>query len=139
MSIAIRHFLCIVIWMLKEKVLKAKNENPTFGYRKLGELLGCNRDTVRYHLSEHRRKMLRDKETIYRKDLKELLIQIAGGKCSSCGYSKCIQALQFHHNGDEKKSNNISNLRRSAAIEEIKKCDLLCANCHAERHYLTVP
>ena len=64
-------------------------------------------------------------------------------KCSRCGYSKeqnkgfSSHALQFHHVKD--KSFEISNaISRGYAmkriINEIKKCVVLCARCHAEHH-----
>lgn len=66
-------------------------------------------------------------------------IRILGGKCSSCGYSKCSDALDFHHKNPEDKTDGISAMlsrpkKRSSVIEEIKKCILLCANCHRELH-----
>lgn len=66
---------------------------------------------------------------------KEILIEMLGGKCMTCGYNKCIQALDFHHKGD--KNFNISQrLRHSIETlkKEIVKCDLLCSNCHRELH-----
>ena len=52
-----------------------------------------------------------------------------------CGYNAHAVALQFDHVGDDKKA-NVSNLIRSdyswsTILEEIKKCEVRCANCHA--------
>lgn len=57
--------------------------------------------------------------------------------CSICGYNKCASALDFHHSGD--KGFSISNAIRNtkgirAVTEEIKKCIVLCSNCHRELH-----
>lgn len=65
------------------------------------------------------------------------LIIMSGGKCSKCGYSKCSQALEFHHRNPEEKefcltASRIKNMKWKKVIEEWKKCDLLCANCHRE-------
>ena len=59
-----------------------------------------------------------------------------GGKCEHCGYDKCTGALEFHHLDPAKKDFTISdaNFRLNEAIEESKKCILLCANCHRELH-----
>ena len=59
-----------------------------------------------------------------------------GGCCERCGYNKCIKALEFHHLDPSKKDFTISNdhFRLKEAIEESKKCILLCANCHRELH-----
>ena len=55
--------------------------------------------------------------------------------CKDCGYSDHAQALQFDHIDDNKKA-SVSNLIRSdyswkTILEEIKKCEVRCANCHA--------
>jgi hypothetical protein len=68
---------------------------------------------------------------------KKLLCDIHGGKCSICGYSKCIRSLDFHHVVESSKCFTIStklNSSLSILVEESKKCSLLCANCHQELH-----
>jgi hypothetical protein len=70
---------------------------------------------------------------------KKQLIEIAGGECCDCGYKKNISALEFHHLDPEKKSFGIDLRKCSCAkwdrlVEEVKKCVLICANCHRERH-----
>ena len=74
--------------------------------------------------------------------MKRLLIEYKGGKCEQCGYNKCDGALQFHHIDPKEKDFTISqvnlndtNFSIDKIIEEVNKCQLLCANCHAEIHY----
>jgi transposase-like protein len=71
-----------------------------------------------------------------RRRVKEILVAEAGGCCSICGYSRYIGALQFHHVDPLEKSFSLSErgLARSleTARKEVRKCALLCANCHAE-------
>lgn len=58
-----------------------------------------------------------------------------GGKCCLCGYNKNIAALEFHHIDKKTKLHGISdgNCRKlEKDIEEVKKCALVCANCHRE-------
>ena len=59
-----------------------------------------------------------------------------GGKCARCGYDKCIKALEFHHIDPSKKDFTISNdhFKLQEAIDESKKCILICSNCHKELH-----
>jgi len=67
---------------------------------------------------------------------KKILVDFLGGQCIVCGYKKCLNALDFHHKYD--KNFNISSkmkYRLEILLEEIKKCDLLCANCHREKHF----
>lgn len=59
-----------------------------------------------------------------------------GGKCLRCGYNKCLSALEFHHKDPSKKDFGISDdsIKLKEAVEEIKKCILICSNCHRELH-----
>lgn len=77
-----------------------------------------------------------------KKILKNKLVIYKGGKCQECGYNKCIAALQFHHRDPEEKEFEISHVNLNDTNFSLKKmyleadkCDLLCANCHAEKHY----
>ena len=70
---------------------------------------------------------------------KKMLIKLKGGKCMNCGYSKNLAALTFHHRNPENKSfpldsRRLSNTNLESLLLEAEKCDLLCANCHAELH-----
>ena len=67
------------------------------------------------------------------------LIGLLGARCSRCGYQRNHAALEFHHREPSEKSfqldlRSLSNRRWSKIEEEATKCDLLCANCHAEEH-----
>lgn len=68
------------------------------------------------------------------------MLDLAGGKCIKCGYNKCPRALSFHHRDPSSKIMNLDSSTMMTysyedVLKEIKKCDLLCMNCHAEIHY----
>jgi hypothetical protein len=70
---------------------------------------------------------------------KKHFMNILGGKCNSCGYNKNITALEFHHVDPTTKKlqlnmRTFSNNSMNVLIEEVYKCELLCANCHREHH-----
>ena len=74
--------------------------------------------------------------------IKAKLIEYKGGKCQECGYNKCQGALQFHHRNPLEKEFNLSHININETTfsmdklyAEVDKCDLLCANCHFEKHY----
>ncbi len=76
----------------------------------------------------------------WRKRTKEKMVASMGGKCQICGYDKCVEALEFHHLDPTQKEYSFAKLRaRPQGIEvikeELKKCILLCSNCHKEVHY----
>ena len=66
-----------------------------------------------------------------------------GGKCECCGYDKNLSALEFHHLNPEEKEFQIdvrmfSNHNLEKLEVELDKCELLCSNCHKERHHPTL-
>lgn len=75
-------------------------------------------------------------EYILRHAKKIKAIRILGGKCEKCG-NENYACLDFHHNKDKDKEDNINSMfsnRWSKLEKEIKKCSLLCRNCHQEKH-----
>ena len=67
------------------------------------------------------------------------MIQAMGKGCQCCNYSTCYQALELHHLDPKAKELSfgsvISNPKKWANIVvELRKCILLCANCHREIH-----
>jgi len=57
--------------------------------------------------------------------------------CWRCGYRECVTALQFHHLGEKDRmvSRMVSDAHSLAKIKrEIRKCIVLCANCHIFAH-----
>lgn len=69
---------------------------------------------------------------------REFITQL-GGKCQNCGYAKNMSALTFHHKNPKDKMfeldcRKISNSTLESLQKELLKCELLCANCHAELH-----
>lgn len=72
-----------------------------------------------------------------RREMKQKAVSHLGGCCVSCGYSRCLAGLDFHHvNGEDKEfALSSNNYKRWSVIEtELKKCVLLCALCHREHH-----
>ena len=59
-------------------------------------------------------------------------------KCISCGFAHPA-AIDFHHVNPSSSDRKIFELLRcnnfNGALEEIKKCVPLCANCHRVHHY----
>lgn len=70
-----------------------------------------------------------------RQKRKRELVYIMGGKCVLCGYNKCIAALEFHHIDKSTKTRQLSSgscYSWEEDVEEVKKCALVCSNCHKE-------
>ena len=88
----------------------------------------------------------RDKINEYRRMFKQknkeewlaILGDLGMDSCSACGYSKCFAALDFHHRLPSEKTELITRILYEKVtdkrLEEIKKCVVLCSNCHREAH-----
>ena len=77
--------------------------------------------------TKKRNKELREWFTEYKKTL----------FCNKCGDNRWY-VLDFHHKNGEEKDLNVSilvNYGKKRILEEIKKCDVLCSNCHRELHH----
>lgn len=58
--------------------------------------------------------------------------------CKICGYRKWAPALEFHHRDPRGKEFHISKCNgKSISLikDEIRKCDILCGNCHRKHHW----
>lgn len=58
--------------------------------------------------------------------------------CGRCGYNENGAALHFDHIDPSKKVDQVSRMlkgNRRNLIEEVRKCRILCANCHAVKTY----
>ena len=72
---------------------------------------------------------------------KKLVSEIKSNmQCQKCG--ECREyVLDFHHVEPNKKENTVARMTSNAyridkILEEVKKCIVLCSNCHREFHYL---
>ena len=79
-----------------------------------------------------------EKVSEFRRRRKLNLIHVCGDKCNLCGYNRVINSLEFHHINPQEKEYGIAangtchNLEKD--LQEVKKCILVCANCHREIH-----
>ena len=98
-------------------------------YNKKGE--NVNWTSVKYN--SYRKRLEKKKE--YIKRVKRMI-----GGCTKCGFNESPHALQFDHLDKSEKRDSISNLVHAGGgirtlKVEIRKCQLLCANCHAIKTY----
>ncbi len=59
--------------------------------------------------------------------------------CQKCGYKEHPVALHLNHTDPMQKKDMLSSMIKNSGIDklkkEIRKCDVLCANCHAIHTY----
>lgn len=71
------------------------------------------------------------------RERKQQLVDYFGGKCHDCKQSFPLAVYDFHHvdGKDFGIGTQILNYSWERLYNEVKKCILLCANCHRIRHY----
>lgn len=89
--------------------------------------------TIRQRKKRVNKRTVRDSVCAFLNDYK------ATHPCEKCGETR-IYCLVFHHRDLSKKKFKIAEHARDKPfadiLEEIKKCEVLCANCHLEYHAL---
>jgi len=82
------------------------------------------------HIIERRRRLAEERNK---------LISSLNLKCKICGFDHPA-VLDFHHIDPKEKFKTVSDLKWSGCsnetfLNEIKKCDILCSNCHRIEHW----
>lgn len=75
----------------------------------------------------------------WRKNTKHRIVAAMGGKCCLCGYNKCNESLALHHLNPAEKEFGLGHIighpiAWSRIVKELRKCILICNNCHGEIH-----
>lgn len=120
---------------IQHKAIRMKISRPRFSHKQSGDKQPKSLIDKRYY--EKNKEKVYQRKMVRRRGLKIEMINLLGGKCSICGYNKCIDALDFHHQGNKEGhiTTFIKNESRQKVLKEVKKCILLCANCHREVHH----
>lgn len=89
------------------------------------------------------REYQREYQRMYQREKRAWLQTLKEGKpCISCGTEYHPAAMQWHHRDPSKKTSEVSRLAsysKARILEEIAKCDLMCANCHAVETHTKQP
>ncbi len=84
----------------------------------------CSRSCANKHRQGIKYKLNSPKDKVKTQGLIKIrLLKIRGKKCERCGFDK-YEILEIHHKDKNRNNNNLDNL------------ELICPNCHSEKHYL---
>jgi len=130
-------------WWLKRHGLKTKIQPKNKGGKPVKRYL-CKQcgedDPARFTLNRRYNRCIscHTKANIKRyKENKRKAVEYKGGKCSVCGYDKCLRSLDFHHIDPEQKDSRWKTVRGwkfERMKDELDKCVCVCRNCHGEIH-----
>jgi len=135
---------------------KGKNETiEEYNKRRADYMREYRKDNPEYRRKASERQRTPERRTEWirkhsqkRKDrrskMKKFVFEIKKNlKCERCSYNKHPAALQFHHRDPNQKEMSIKDLTnrmsKERILEEIKKCEVLCANCHQILHFEEKP
>ena len=99
----------------------------------------CNKEYQKTHYENNKIYYI-DKKNIRKESIKNFINRIKRlSQCSKCS-EKDIACLDFHHVNDLEKDFNISialqlGVSMSILKKELRKCIILCSNCHRKLHY----
>jgi hypothetical protein len=95
----------------------------------------CGKLLTRNHYQKRKQLYLDRNARAYARH-RELIRQHKSKPCDDCGVQYPYYVMDFDHREGEHKEFILSNNQRTppkAILLEIKKCDVVCANCHRER------
>lgn len=133
----------IYMKVCKKCELEKKLEEFSFDNKRNRTLSWCKecvREKNKIRYSNNREEILKKKEEYHLKSSEWFRELRENLKCERCGFSHPA-TLDFHHLDPSQKSFGISRAARNAwfnkekILEEIKKCIVLCSNCHRIEHW----
>ena len=124
---------------MKDKILELRAAGYT--YDQIKEAVGCSKGTIAYHCSsEQKDKTLdrsRQRQNLLRREIERIKTEAV---CMDCEIDYPHFMLDFDHREGVDKITNVSNVSLFSSLQkmldEIAKCDIVCANCHRLRTWL---
>ena len=108
-------------------------------YKDIAKRRASHRKYYRNNKQLYRQKNIRRKS-----DLVNFVIALKQKPCMDCGVQYPHYVMDFDHRDRKTKLTSINRMinfhsySKDKILEEIKKCDLVCSNCHRERTYCGV-
>lgn len=108
-------------------------------YKDLDKRRECNK---RYY--DRHKKLYYNKNLKRRRMLMSFINTLKDKPCKDCGVKYPSYVMDFDHRDSSQKTSSVSHMAtlhyasRTKILEEIDKCDLVCANCHRIRTHCRV-
>ena len=127
----------------KEKIIELRKQGKS--YREIQKILNCSKGTISYHLGPEQKEKSGVRRRKGREKFKKELARIKEDSgCVDCKKNFPHYVLEFDHVPERgEKVDGIYKIGVNSgfteAMKEIKKCDIVCANCHKTRTYKRKP
>jgi len=122
----------------KDQILKLRAEGKT--YNEIRDITGASKGTIAYHCGEGQKAKTRERTKDHRRRVSYQFRQIKEESgCVDCGEMYPHWLLDFDHLPEYNKKGSPNQLAArhgmKAGMEELKKCEIVCPNCHRNRTY----
>lgn len=109
-------------------------------YSEIALLLECSKATISYYLGAGQKEKNDVRRIKLRNSVRQYIQQVkTDSVCTDCGENYPYWVLQFDHTGTDKEFTIAKFAAGTLDLERIKKeiakCEVVCANCHADRTY----
>lgn len=120
---------------MKDKILELRSKGYT--YNQIQKELKCSKGTISYHLGNGQKQKTRERSQKRREEVRDVIREFKQDKpCVDCNIKYPYYVMDFDHVKDNKVE-DISKMAKWFPLEEIiaeiKKCEIVCSNCHRER------
>jgi hypothetical protein len=120
----------------KDNIIKLYDQGKS--YREIQNILGCSKGTIAYHIGAGQKEKTRIRtnrnRTIKKREIWDM--KEASG-CVDCKEKYPHYMLEFDHLPEFEKIGSPTQLMQtyswSKAMDEMDKCEIVCANCHKIR------
>lgn len=116
-------------------------KDKELGKEKKKEYYSKNKEKFKeYYSKQETKERIKLNDRNRRVKRKQEAVDLLGGVCLDCGKSYPLACYDFHHlDPNQKEFDPCSKLtsKKEKFLEELRKCVLLCANCHRVRHFDT--
>ena len=122
----------------KDQILELKAKG--YSYREIQKIVGCSKGTIAYHIGIGQKDKTRNRTNECRTKIIRFLQEYKANKvCADCKENYPYWMLEFDHIGGKTFTiaahrNKTKDLEK--VKEEIKKCEVVCCNCHRNRTFM---
>lgn len=96
-------------------------------------------DRLQYRTNPQQKKVRRESVERYKRNFRAWYSELKKKPCADCKKEFHFAAMQWDHLPGQGKTGNLSKMvaagNKTKILNEISKCQLVCANCHAVRTY----
>lgn len=124
--------------MLKDEILRLHALGKS--YSEIKEELKCSKGTISYYLGAGQKEKTlsrqRDRRSKTRKAIQDAK---SNAVCADCKEDYPYWIMQFDHLNDKLftiAQATVEGRSLDTVLKEIEKCDIVCANCHANRTHM---